>query len=428
MGGLLLRIRAAIALAALTLAVLPVGATATPDSEHAIESRSADVFLVLQGKRAAAEVFEPAFLSAIPEAQLRQIADGIAAEHGELTGVDEVKPGPNFSGQFLLRFERAVAKVLLQLEPSAPYRIAGLRITAVTPLDDGPPRLLADYVALPGQSGFGLYRLNAEGPLSVLTKGAARQMAIGSTFKLWVLDAVAEDVAAGRLLWDQVVPLGKRSFPSGITQDWPENAPVTVETLATLMISLSDNTATDTLMRLVGRERIAVRVIASGHDEPERMLPMLTTWEAFTLKSQSPERIAAYVAANRAERSALLDALKPAADVTANSRPASILSIEWFASANDVAGVLDALRRRRDPRVLAILGVAPHLPPDAAAQFARIGYKGGSEPGVLNLSWLLQRKDGHWFVATASWNDPDKPVDTQKFELLALRLIGLASN
>jgi beta-lactamase class A len=222
--------------------------------------------------------------------------------------------------------------------------------------------------------------------------------------------------------------LGKRSFPSGITQDWPDNAPITVETLATLMISLSDNTATDTLMSLAGRERIEARVIASGHETPERMLPMLTTWEAFTLKAQPPERIAAYVAANRAERSALIDALKPASDVTSNSKPASIDSVEWFASANDIARVFDTLRRRKDPRVLAILGVAPHLPPDAAARFARIGYKGGSEPGVLNLSWLLQGKDGQWYVATASWNDPDKPVDQTKFELLAMRLIGLVSN
>lgn len=403
---------------------VPTAAQATPDAEHAVEARSADVVAVLQGKRPAAEVFSPGFLVAVPEAQLREVADGIAAEHGKLTGADEVKPGPDLSGQFLLRFERAAATTLIQLEPQTPYRVAGLRITSVTPLDDGPPRLLADFAALPGKSGFGLFKLTGKGPQSILTQGTG-QLAIGSSFKLWVLDAIAEEVAAGRLRWDQVVRLGKRSFPSGITQDWPDDAPLTVETLATLMISVSDNTATDTLMHLVGREKIAARVIASRHSTPEAMLPMLTTWEAFTLKAKPQAEIAAYVASDRSGRAQLLDALKPDRNVTSPDKPASIETVEWFASSEDIARILDTLRQRKDPRVMAILGVAQHLPPDAEARFAIVGYKGGSETGVLNLSWVLQGKDGQWYVATATWNDPDKPLDERRFELLAMRLIAL---
>jgi hypothetical protein len=393
---------------------------------EAVADRASDVAEVLRRRRPSEGIFAPSFLAAIPEAQLLALVDQISAANGPVTGADEVKVTGATSGSFLLRFERATAKVLIYIEPDPPHRVAGLRITSITPFDDGPMKLLADFSALPGQTAFGLYRLGANGPEPRLTKNPAKQLAIGSTFKLWVLDAVAEEVAAGRLRWDQVTPLGKRSFPSGITQDWPENTPATVETLAILMISISDNTATDTLMHLVGREKLAARVIASGHAAPERMLPMLTTREAFTLKAQVPERIAAYAAADRAERIRILDALQPAGRVTMSSKPASIETIEWFASPDDIAGVLDSLRRRDDPRVLAIFGVAPHVAPDTAARFAKVGYKGGSESGVLSLSWLLQGKDGQWFVATASWNDPDKPVDAQRFELLAMRLIGLS--
>ena len=56
-------------------------------------------------------------------------------------------------------------------------------------------------------------------------------------------------------------------------QDWPPGAAVTVETLATLMISVSDNTATDTLIRLVGRERVEARLAASGHQPARRDAP-----------------------------------------------------------------------------------------------------------------------------------------------------------
>lgn len=39
-----------------------------------------------------------------------------------------------------------------------------------------------------------------------------------------------------------------------------------------------------------------------------------------------------------------------------------------------------------------------------------VGFKGGSEPGVMNVTLLLQRKDGNWFVIAATVNDHDKAV------------------
>ena len=53
-----------------------------------------------------------------------------------------------------------------------------------------------------------------------------------------------------------------------MAQDWPKGAPVTLHTLATLMISISDNTATDQLIAIVGRDAIAEELRASGHAEP----------------------------------------------------------------------------------------------------------------------------------------------------------------
>jgi beta-lactamase class A len=233
------------------------------------------------------------------------------------------------------------------------------------------------------------------------------------------------------LRWDQVVKLGLRSVPSGLTQDWPVDAPITVETLATLMISRSDNTATDTLMRLVGRDRIDARLRASGHSGLERMWPMLTTLEAFALKAKGPEMAARWAKATVAERLTILvslqrelDPSKVAAALPSSDRPMEIESIEWFASPEDIARILDLLRQRTDLRVGAILAVNPALPPDQQARFARIGYKGGSEPGVISMSYVLQGKDGTWYVATGSWNDSDKPVDDGKFQQLMLRLVA----
>ena len=109
------------------------------------------------------------------------------------------------------------------------------------------------------------------------------------------------------------------------------------------------------------------------------------------------------------------------------SRPTAIYSVEWFASPMDVAAVLDSLRQRRDPRVLEILGVAPTLPADLRERFAYVGYKGGSEVGVIALTWLLRDHAGAWFVVTASWNDSEAALDPRRFVPLAERLVRLAA-
>ena len=78
---------------------------------------------------------------------------------------------------------------------------------------------------------------------------------MGSAFKLGVLKALKEQIAGGRHSWDEVAELTAPdlSLPSGIIQGWPMGAPLTLHSLAALMISISDNTATDVLMRVVGR-------------------------------------------------------------------------------------------------------------------------------------------------------------------------------
>jgi hypothetical protein len=45
---------------------------------------------------------------------------------------------------------------------------------------------------------------------------------------------------------------------------------------------------------------------------------------------------------------------------------------------------------------------------------------------VINLSWLLRNPGGDWFVASASWNDAERPIDEARFLFLAQRLIALA--
>jgi hypothetical protein len=40
-----------------------------------------------------------------------------------------------------------------------------------------------------------------------------------------------------------------------------------------------------------------------------------------------------------------------------------------------------------------------------------VGYKGGSEFGVLSTTWLLDRADGRTFFYSVGFKNPDGPVD-----------------
>ncbi|MDP9000817.1 MAG: hypothetical protein M3O46_11975 [Myxococcota bacterium] len=93
-------------------------------------------------------------------------------------------------------------------------------------------------------------------------------------------------------------------------------------------------------------------------------------------------------------------------------------SIEWHASAEDLCKLMVDLHAQAEAtptaRVGAILSINSGIPDDKK-QYAYIGFKGGSEPGVLNMTFLLQRaRDGKWFFLTAGFNDTSAPIDEAK--------------
>lgn len=413
-------------------AAAPVSALAAPApaEQTILDQRAAEAIEVLQGTREAATTFGETFLAAVPAADVAALAQRMQAENGKLMRIEDIRATGSSSGTFRLRFERATASGAISLDRQAPFKISSFWIGPPIPLDDSIEKLTQEFTALPGRGGFAVVRLNDGAPTKIAASRAGEQFAIGSTFKLWVLDALAEEIALGRHRWDEVITLDQRSLPSGQTQDWPANASVTVETLATLMISISDNTATDALIALIGRERVAERVRATGHGDAPRMLPFLTTAEAFALKL-SPSLSDAYAHADEAGQMRILGDLRPhtvlagVGSTVADGKPAAIDSVEWFASPDDIARVLDSLRRRSDPRVLAILGVAPGLTREWRQGFAYLGFKGGSETGVANLTWLVRKPSGDWYVVTASWNNPETAVDDERLRQLGRRLLEL---
>ncbi len=370
--------------------------------------------------------FDASFKAQVPKAQFDALGAQLRAQHGKAVGIERVTLRTPHQAVVRVGFEKSVATIQIIVDPAPPHAITGLLISQVEPRGDGLAQIEADFRALPGSAAYGIYRLgDSRTPVAEYRGDAV--MPLGSAFKLWVLAEAARQVQAGTRKWSDVVTLDTRSLPSGITQNWPTGAPVTLHSLATLMISISDNTATDTLLRAMGRDAVDAMVARTGASDPAATLPVLTTIEAFQLKSPTnADLAAAWKAAGPDGRrkllrdnAARLAATKPDAAMF-GAKPLA-LDVEWFASPRDQAALLDWLRTRGGAEALAIMAVNPQTPGDTG--FAYAGFKGGSEPGVIFGSWLVRTKAGDWYAITGGWTRLDAGVETLTFMTLMQRLM-----
>ncbi|MET0339977.1 MAG: serine hydrolase [Polyangiales bacterium] len=250
--------------------------------------------------------------------------------------------------------------------------------------------------------------------------GADAQLAVGSTFKLWVLLALDTKLrGTGKKGWEHklVIKDQLKSFLGGETFELTPGSEISIRQAALNMIAQSDNTAADHLIDYIGRENVERAQRETKHARPDVNIPWLTTRELFALKLDNDDQeIARFRGATVADKRKQLTALasRPldSRKAEAWTSPRSI-DIEWHASAIDICNALATLgaRGRFDPQseVLKAMSEDTGLSFDPE-YFKYLGYKGGSEPGVLNMSWLVQRNDGRWFVVVLSVNDPRRVV------------------
>lgn len=226
---------------------------------------------------------------------------------------------------------------------------------------------------------------------------------VGSMFKLYVLAAVAEKVAAGELAWDRKVTLeaGDKTLPSGTLQNEPDGTQLTVQDAATRMISQSDNTATGLLMRVVAERAVLDAAQRAGNDHLEGITPFLTAKQMFWLTgSDSAEAQRAreqWADAPEAKRRELLAAVPmpgpgPQFDATTVQWPTGV---EWFVSARDIVDVHVYLEKlSTSPSGAALQEILTANSGIPVSGWTRTAFKGGSNVGVIALSFYARAGDG----------------------------------
>ena len=352
---------------------------------------------VLAPGPAEAGLFNGAFLKAVPPDKLQAVVEPIKTQIGPVVAV-EARGGQTYA------VETATYEMIADIVLDADGKIAGLLFHAPVQKNISLDDLLQQMAAAAPQSAYVV--LKDGKPIAASTPDKA--LAVGSAFKLGVLKALKDDIDSGAREWSDVVMLKAEdmSLPSGMLQTWPVGSPLTLHTLATLMISISDNTAADMLLKLVGRDRVEAALGISL---------ALTTRELFILKANR-ELLSRYVAADaEGARKVLVevDAL-PLPDVSKIMTPFTP-GAEWHVSPNKLCALMAEVAG------LDVTQVNPGVVPKT--DWGSVSFKGGSEVGVLSLVTQARGKDGTTYCVAATWNAP-QALDEGKAETAYAGVLG----
>ena len=350
---------------------------------------------LITAKQIQASWIAPSVLAQVSVAQIEQARASILTALGAYRSI-QAEP----DGSFLLHFQRGTDKAQIALDTQG--RITKLLFGAPTLAHPSLATALEPFRRLPGKVSV-LVDTNGASKIAL---NADESHAVGSTFKLAVLVALQREIQAGEHSWSQVVQLktAYKSMSSGILQTWPAGTYLTVQTLASLMISQSDNTAADTLIHIVGRAAIDPLIPLSDR-------PILTTHAFFVLKDPARAGLrAAYLDGNEAQRLAVVEQAEalplPSASLFTGGPVAP--RIEFFFSARQLCGLMQQVH------TLPLMSINPGVA--RPSDWKSVAFKGGNEPGVLNLTTLVLAKDGTPSCVAATWNNTSV-LNERQFEV-----------
>jgi beta-lactamase class A len=371
--------------------------------------------------------FDRAFLAQAPAAELNQVLAGVKTL--KLDAVTLSTP----DDLIMTVTENGATQLKVSMSADSAGLISGLLLQPATTTSAVPPAptswagVVSQVKSAAPQVRMLVARVSGNTCRPVQAVGASTPAPLGSAFKLYVLDALARAVASGRVRWDQQLTLTSqlKSLPSGQLQNEPDGTKVTVRQAADDMISVSDNTAANLLMALLGRPAVEAAAADAGLADPSLDTPFLTTRELFVLKlTDWPHLADSYLAGTAGARLALLAgtidhepySVLTAADLAAWTQPRDINSLEWFASPTDICHVYASLARLASEPNLAPVASALQINDGGlgldTAQWRTVWFKGGSEPGVLTLNYLATTRAGQTYLVSVLTENPGGPVSS----------------
>lgn len=263
---------------------------------------------------------------------------------------------------------------------------------------------------------------------------------LASVFKLPVMIELVRQIQAGKngmaLSRQLTVTAAEKCIGSGTLQNAANGTPVRVERLVELMETISDNTATDMLFKLIGYQSVNEMMDGLGLKNTDIFLTNRQAWlitlgQSTTFKGLSPAAIAArwkamnaserHIAALQAEKENLklsLSRFQALEDASAarNTHAEDVLvagTVDNMASPADLADLLvkleagELLEPKWTKYCLGVLGRQKYntrIPRDLP-EGVPVYHKTGTIAGVVNDAGLIELGDGQFLAVVVLVRD-----------------------
>jgi beta-lactamase class A len=405
---------------ALFLSTIAMAQLAPRGAHPMMSARLADVAKAFNGSSRYDTIFAPSFLQQVSEEQLSAGLRQLSTTTGKATSWKITNVRGEYSATCTMETQHNYqVPTDIVLETQAPYRIVGLLLKppVAAPSSDF-HATLQQLGGAGGKSSCTIVDLSTR--TVVFSSDTSSVLPLGSAFKLFILARLTHEIQQGKRNWYDVVSLDSTwySLPSGILQTWPHGSPVTLHSLASQMISISDNTATDHLLYTLGQQSVEEFQEFIGVSQWKANIPMMSTLDLFKLKfTNDTARLNRYATGNASSRRAILRnelSQLSRVDVEFSERAVLPETVEWFATTPDMCRVMEWFYSQRTTtagkQALAILAINDGLD-FSNDEYPYVGFKGGSETGVVNMTFLLRNAHNQWFSVSMSVMNPSQPID-----------------
>jgi len=284
-----------------------------------------------------------------------------------------------------------------------------------------------------------LAEVTNDGCSSIVDHQQGQAEGIASLHRIWILGALATEIAAGSIGADDVVTLDPSLYvvsSSPFSGSLEEPVDLTVQQAAAYMMGLGDGSVTDMLHELVGPDKVDDFVRASGHTRPELLTPVLNFSELFhLLRNVSPEQAGEYLTLDDESQLAFVESeLRPLGAFDGDTSGGGLIDeLTWQSTPLDVCATLATLRNQFLPGSDAGDFVHEAFSSNSNVVGLRnawdrtwyaFGGAGGSSPmtfAVRSDAFLVESQDGRTYVVVGLYDsDADVPRSPFAGELYSL--------
>lgn len=361
--------------------------------------------------------YSPDFQKSLPQEQLAEVFSQVQAKYGNCSEVVEFKSSIN-GDRFSTKHENGQIIDFTLIEKNS--KITGLWVLGEKAKPVNYKDYQAAYEDFKSLSRPSMLLLKDE--KTILSLNESKRTPLGSIFKLFVLDSLYQDIKMNKLQWaDELsIKAGLKSLPSGEFQKAEDGKTFSLDEYALKMISISDNTATDHLIDKLGRTTIERQIKKRGFKLSYGWnRPFLTTKELFQVRAQFDAKDYQQYARNTTTGRLLqlqkVSTLKNDVIMQKLSNwqtPRGIMDTEWFSTPKDICRLLKIFDENNDEKIGSIL--SHNTPFTNKDLFDHVYYKGGSEPGVLQIAYLFKKDQTRYCLYLGS-HDLQNAIDEAVF-------------